>query len=111
MWFHPEYRKLGLPLIMARVIRSYCYSQWNSDVSLSVMSNKVIGRGLSDKTGHRNIDWALDWRNTPLGDMYLAMVWMRPFELFDDLQGFLDGFDAKVDAAVNYGRAEQRSRA
>ena len=56
-------------------------TRWNSDFTTTVMDKGVVNGGFHKRCGYSNIEWVLDWRSTPLGDMYLAFLWMRADEL------------------------------
>lgn len=105
VWYRPDFRGLGLPLIMSRVIRAYGHARWRSELSVSIMSNKVIGAGMRGKTGHHHQEWAVEWLNSRLANMTFALVWLDQFELVDELSGFLADFDTKVDRGVQLRRA------
>ena len=38
------------------------------------MDKGVVDGGFHKRCGYSNIEWVLDWRNTPLGDMYLRVL-------------------------------------
>jgi hypothetical protein len=105
-WYRPDYRKRWLSGILPRISRAYAYTRWNSDFTTTVMDKGVVNGGFPQRCGYTNLEWVLDWRNTPLGDMYLAFLWMQPDELISDLRNFLDTFDAQVDAVVDDRRAQ-----
>jgi hypothetical protein len=105
-WYRPDYRKRWLSGILPRISRAYAYTRWNAKFTTTVMDKGVVNGGFHKRCGYSNIEWALDWRNTPLGDMYLAFLWMQPAELISDLRNFLATFDAQVDAVVDDRRAQ-----
>jgi hypothetical protein len=105
-WYRPDFRKRWLSAILPRISRAYAYTRWNSDFTTTVMDKGVVDGGFHKRCGYSNIEWVLDWRNTPLGDMYLAFLWMQPDELISDLRNFLATFDAQVDAVVDHRRAQ-----
>jgi hypothetical protein len=105
-WYRPDYRKRWLAAILPRISRAYAYTRWHTDFTTTVMDKGVFDGGFGRRAGYTNADWVLDWRNTPLGDMYLGFLWMDPGQLLGDLREFLKSFDAQVDAVVDHRRAQ-----
>jgi hypothetical protein len=105
-WYRPDYRKRWLAAILPRISRAYAYTRWRTDFTTTVMDKGVFEGGFGRRAGYTKADWVLDWRNTPLGDMYLGFLWMDPREMLADLAAFLEGFDAQVDAVVDHRRAQ-----
>jgi hypothetical protein len=107
-WYRPDFRKRWMSAILPRISRAYAYTRWKSDFTTTVMDKGVVNGGFPKRCGYSNIEWVLDWRNTPLGDMYLAFLWMESDEMLSDLANFLETFDAQVDAVVDNRRAQNR---
>jgi hypothetical protein len=105
-WYRRDFRKRWLAGILPRISRAYAYTRWRTDFTTTVMDKGVFEGGFGRRAGYTNADWVLDWRNTPLGDMYLGFLWMKPEQLLGDLREFLASFDAEVDAVVDNRSAQ-----
>ncbi len=104
-WYRPDYRGVFLSSILTRISRAYAYTRWSTDFSSSLLVEPIVKGGVMARAGYKNIDWAIDIKNSPLGDVRCAYVWMGGDELVADLRNFLASFDAQVDTPVVQRRA------
>lgn len=96
-WYRPDFRKKGFFEILPRLSRAYAYTRWQTDVTMTLMTDKVFAGGNAKKAGYKNVDWAVDLKNSPLGDIYAAVLWMDADYLFQDLRGYLAEIDFSAD--------------
>ena len=107
VWWHPSRRGSELPALMSRLSRYYAHSRWNVGFATGIMSEKVMKGGLSAKTGHPHIDWALAMSNTRWGEAYMGVLWMNQQELVEDVAHYMPMLDTQVDRVVEERRAQQ----
>lgn len=103
-WYRPDYRKRWLSGILPRISRAYAFTRWSSDFTVSIMADGVIKGGMAERCGYTNVDWFVDLKDTPVGTVRCALVWMQAKQLVEDLEAFLERFDAEIDRVV-YDRA------
>jgi hypothetical protein len=109
IWYRPDYRGRGLPYILPWLCRTYAYTRWKHDFSLSIMAEEVYKRGMAQRSGYSKADWEVWLRRTPVdpdGDIRCALVYMDSGELLDGAADFLTRFDAQVDAGVGQRRTQ-----
>ncbi len=110
IWYRPDYRGIGLPYILPWLSRTYAYTRWKHDFSLSIMAEEVYKRGMAKRSGYSKADWEVWLRHTPVapdGDIRCALVYMDSDELLDGAANFLAGFDAQIDARVGQRRTQE----
>jgi hypothetical protein len=104
-WYRPDYRGRFLSAILPRISRVYAFTRWQTDFTTSLMVEGIVKGGVAERSGYRNIDWAIEIKNSRLGDVRCAFVWMTAERLLEDLEEFLASFDAQIDAPVLERRA------
>jgi hypothetical protein len=87
-WYRRDYRKKGFFEILPRLSRAYAFTKWNTDVTMTLMTDKVFAGGNAQKAGYKNVDWAVDLKNSPLGDIHAAVLWMDTDYVFADLREY-----------------------
>jgi hypothetical protein len=110
IWYRPDYRGIGLPYILPWLSRTYAYTRWRHDFSLSIMAEEVYKRGMAQRSGYSKADWEVWLRRTPVapdGDIRCALVYMDSDELLEGAANFLARFDSQPDAGVGERRTEQ----
>ena len=86
VWVHPGCRGAGLPAFLPRIGRALAQSRWGQDVTVAMMSEGNVRRGLAARTGYKQVEWAVDVRNCPMGDVYFGFMWLEPHEMIEDLR-------------------------
>jgi hypothetical protein len=104
-WYRPDYRGRFLSAILPRISRVYAFTRWQTDFTTSLMVEGIVKGGVAERSGYRNIEWAVEIANSPLGNVRCAFVWMTAQRLLEDLEEFLADFDAQIDAPVLQRRA------
>jgi hypothetical protein len=111
IWYRPDYRGIGLPYILPWLSRTYAYTRWKHDFSLSIMAEEIYKRGMATRSGYSKADWEVWLRRTPVdpgGDIRCALVYMDSGELLDGAADFLARFDTEIDGRVDQRRRHQR---
>lgn len=101
VWYHPTVRRQGLAFIMPRISKAISLTRWGADVTMTFMAEELVASGLAGRTGYANIEFEVDFVNTPVGTLRAALVWSNAAELtrsFGDLRTLAD---AKIDTVVN----------
>jgi hypothetical protein len=105
-WYRPDYRKMDLGTILARVSRAVAYTRWKTDATVTLMAEGVFKGGLGDRAGYTNFDWALDLKNFAIGSPRMAVLWMPAEQTLEDLSWFIDSFAPDVDGWVHHRSAQ-----
>ncbi|MEQ1647228.1 MAG: hypothetical protein ABL898_01465 [Hyphomicrobiaceae bacterium] len=104
-WYRPDYRGIELSAWLPRISRALAYTRWSTDVTTSIMVEGIVKGGVMARSGYRNIEWAVDIKNSTVGDVRCAFVWMDPERLIDDLREMLAAPGAEVDTSILQRRA------
>jgi hypothetical protein len=104
-WYRPDYRGKYLSYILPRISRAYAFTRWSTDYTTSMFQDSVLAGGMAERCGYTKIDWKVDMKGSPMGDITFAYVWMEPEELVDDLRNFGRLVDTEVNAGVQNRRA------
>lgn len=104
-WYRPDYRGKYLSLILPRISRACAFTRWSTDYTTSMFQDSVLAGGMAERCGYTKVEWAVNVKGSPMGDIKFAFVWMEPDELIDDLRTFTTLIDTKVNAGVRYRRA------
>ena len=104
-WYRPDFRGKFLSLVMPRISRAYAFTRWSTDYTTSMFQDTVLAGGMTERCGYKNVDWHVQVRGSPMGDIKFAFVWMESDELIDDLRRFNALIQAEVDRRVRYRRA------
>lgn len=103
-WYRRDFRKQWLSGLLPRLSRAYALTRWNSEYTISIMAEAVVDGGMARRCGYTNIEYAVDLKSGPVGDVRCALVWMDTLQLIDDLVAFnetqLSDFIARSDRAA-----------
>jgi hypothetical protein len=104
-WYRPDYRGRGLVEILPRMARALAYTRWNPDCTVTMMADALVRKGVSQRTGHRNIEWDVRLINTRTGTLRVALLWTKTGEMLEDLEAFLSGFDSALERPLQTAHA------
>jgi hypothetical protein len=99
-WYRPDYRGCNLSAILPKLGKAYALTRWNPDFIVSVMAEEIYQSGFASRFGYDNADWEILLRNSVLGNLRLAFVWMDPQHLIGDISRFSTQFSAQIDSRV-----------
>lgn len=102
VWYHPDYRKRGLTAFMPRIARAYALATWSTDMTMTLMAEKIVASGVATRVGYPNVEWEARFLNNALAGPRFALLWMDTGHLIDDLDAHLAGYEAQVDAGVQH---------
>jgi hypothetical protein len=104
-WYRPDYRGKTLSYILPRISRAYAFTRWSTDYTTSMFQDSVLAGGMAERCGYTKIDWKVEIKGSPMGNITFIYVWMEPEELINDLRSFGRLVDAEIDAGVRHRRA------
>lgn len=112
-WIHPDWRGgHDIPLLMGYVSQAYSIAKWDIDICAYLMADGVYSRGLAEKCGWRNVDWAVDMRNCRLAEqLRLAFIWQTRDEVIDHVAPISMTGRTQVDAGIVLHDTQQNVRA
>lgn len=103
-WIHPDYRGRALPKILPRLSRALALTRWNTDYTISLVSQALVEKGVARAYGYSRIEPGITWLGSAVSPRYEgALVWMPRSELLEDIAGF----DSEM--AAEAGERESRS--
>ena len=108
VWYHPQYRKRQLSMIIPRIARVYAYTRWKIDRSMGLTMEGPTRGGVIDSLGYPHREWGLQISNAQNGSPLCCLAWMDAAELIADLRGYLAGFDTQAYVGVDDRRAQQQ---
>jgi hypothetical protein len=108
-WLHPSMRGHWLNTIMARVGRVYGYTRWRADLTMAVMSLKLVGKGVAARNGYLHIEPGFELRNFELGNYSGGVIWIRQDEVVDELTTFMNKLEGLLSARDGLGAADEAS--
>lgn len=100
VWIRPDYRGRFLTAIMPRISRANAFTRWYTDVTVTMMSQALVDKGVAARCGYTDVDTGVTFRNTRLGTLKCALLQMTTAEMLDDLGRFLEQIDAQVDRRI-----------
>lgn len=104
-WWHPSVRGKLLGAILSRVSRAYAYTRWHPDLTMAVMSRKLIEKGFAARNGYRHTELGFTLSNFELGDYDGGVVWIMADEFLHDLEAFVGELEPTLDRADRLRRA------
>ena len=110
IWYRPDYRGRGLPNILPWLCRTYAYTRWKQDFSLSLVTEEIYQRGMAQRSGYSKAEWEVRWCYSalePTKEISCALVYMDAAELLAGAGSFLRRFGAEIDVRVDERRSHQ----
>ena len=59
-WYRPDFRRKGLVEYLPRLSRAMGKGLWDSEVTVTVMMEKNVKKGVFPRNGYRNLEWEID---------------------------------------------------
>jgi hypothetical protein len=88
-WYRRDYRGVGLVEWLPRLSRALAKGLWDTDVTVTVMAENNVKRGVYPRNGYRNAEWAVEAVNGRMGTLRYALLWSKSAEMLADLDAFL----------------------
>lgn len=89
-WYHPSLRGSGLSAILPRASRLIAYSRWQTNCIFAIMSRRLIDSGFAKRLGYPCVEYGIDFINSPAGSIQFGLLWMKPDDMFSDLEHQLE---------------------
>jgi len=99
-WYRRDFRGVGLVEWLPRLSRALAKGLWDSDVTVTVMAENNVKRGVFPRNGYRNGEWAVEAINGRMGTLRYAFLWSKSDEMVEDLEEFLGNLVPERDAAL-----------
>jgi predicted nucleic acid-binding Zn ribbon protein len=104
-WYRRDFRSKGLATILPRISRAYAFTRWNTDFTISIMTDAVVAGGMAERCGYTKVEHSsVEVVASPIGVVLGALVWMPADQLLTDLAAMMD--QASISLAAP-GLAEQ----
>lgn len=88
-WIRPDYRGRDLPKILPRISRALALTNWNTDFTISLVTQALVDKGVAHAYGYTRVEPGVEWLGSSVSPRYLgALVWMPRSELLEDIAGF-----------------------
>ena len=108
VWCHPTFRKRGFTSIASSIGRACSQAIWGNDYTVTFMVKNVVNSGHAAKTGYSNVSWTVHARNTSLGDLDLAFLWMDRDEAMMQVENMLGTTLLQVDRTIVDGSGTEK---
>jgi hypothetical protein len=99
-WYRRDYRGVGLVEWLPRLSRALAKGLWDTDVTVTVMAESNVKKGVYPRNGYRNAEWAVEAVNGRMGTLRYAFLWSKTAEMIEDLEEFLGNLATERDAAL-----------
>jgi hypothetical protein len=99
-WYRRDYRGVGLVEWLPRLSRALAKGLWDTEVTVTVMAENNVKKGVFPRNGYRNAEWAVEAINGRMGTLRYAFLWSKSDEMIEDLEQFLGDLAPERDAAI-----------
>jgi hypothetical protein len=99
-WYRRDYRGVGLVSWLPRLSRALAKGLWDTDVTITVMAENNVKKGVYPRNGYRNAEWAVEAINGRMGTLRYALLWSKSDEMLEDLEQFLGDLASESDPAL-----------
>lgn len=99
-WLRKDFRRKGLFQLLPRLNRLFAYTQWDSDITVTMMSRERVDAGGLSRPGHLNAEWGVKLWDSRLGTMDLCIKWLQSTELLQDAQKLLGVLDQQPNGKL-----------
>lgn len=107
-WYRQDYRGRGLVGWLPRFARAYARSMWNTRVTVTMMTEKNVGKGVFPRNGYPNIEWEIAFNNSEFGSPRCAFLWIKDDEMLADLTTFLSSISSTTESDAAMTGAKKR---
>lgn len=99
-WYRRDYRGVGLVEYLPRLSRALAKGLWDTDITVTMVAEHNVKKGVFPRNGYRNAEWAVEATNGRMGTLRYAFLWSKSEEMLEDLRQFLSDLAPQSDAAV-----------
>jgi hypothetical protein len=99
-WYRRDYRGVGLVEWLPRLSRALAKGLWDTDLTVTVMAENNVKKGVFPRNGYRNAEWAVEAINGRMGTLRFAFLWTKSAEMIEDLEQFLGDLVPERDRAL-----------
>jgi hypothetical protein len=99
-WYRRDYRGVGLVEWLPRLSRALAKGLWDTDLTVTVMAENNVKKGVFPRNGYRNAEWAVEAINGRMGTLRFAFLWTKSAEMIEDLERFLGDLVPERDRAL-----------
>jgi hypothetical protein len=99
-WYRRDYRGVGLVQWLPRLSRALAKGLWDTDVTITVMAENNVKKGVFPRNGYRNAEWAVEAVNGRMGTLRYAFLWSKSDEMIEDLEEFLGDLASERDPTL-----------
>jgi len=99
-WYRRDYRGIGLVEYLPRLSRALAKGLWDTDVTVTVMADNNVRKGVYPRNGYRNAEWAVEATNGRMGTLRYAFLWSKAAEMIEDLEQFLGNLVPERDSTL-----------
>lgn len=93
-WIHPDYRGRALPKILPRLSRALALTRWNTDYTISLVTQALVEKGVAKAYGYTRVEPGVEWLGSSVSPRYMGcLVWMPRSELLEDIARFADDIE------------------
>jgi hypothetical protein len=85
---------------LPRLSRALAKGLWDTDVTVTVMAENNVKKGVFPRNGYRNGEWAIEAINGRMGTLRYALLWSKSDEMIEDLEQFLGNLVPERGAAL-----------
>lgn len=108
-WVKPSHRGLGLAAILPRISRTLALGWWNTDYTISFLSDSLAKSPVLKSYGYTNIQPGYSIQQNGQETYRGSLVWMSRAAMLDDLQEFQLRGLAEIDRQIDRGGRQQQS--
>jgi hypothetical protein len=92
-----------------RIARALAIALWDVEFTCTFMARDVFSRGVAQRAGYFNVEWAVNLKNTPVGTLTAALLWSDRNGAIADLEEFLAN-PADADITLVHRHAQYSRR-
>ena len=100
VWYRPDYRGGFLSTIMPRISRANAFSRWFSDLTITIMEQVLVDKGLAQRCGYTEVERGVQLINARPGSAACALLTMNRDKMLQDLTSFLQQIEPQIDHRI-----------
>lgn len=97
LWYRPDWRGKGLSQVMPRMTRTFAYTNWDTDYTISFVEQPPIDHGILKLYGLPVSQPWIKVRNSYRPEVDLQLTWRPKSEIAGDVAGYLADLSKRRD--------------